>query len=92
MKKLIPPIIVFTIAGLSAFLIWQSIEFISYEINRVFTINQERVDANIISLDLEEFELVTERLDIESTLPDSSPDQESHESEEQTPETMESEE
>ena len=62
LKKIVPALITFTIFALGAFLLFRSITFISKHINDIFLVDETKVEANTIKLDIEKFRPAAERL------------------------------
>ena len=62
LKKIVPALITFTIFALGAFLLVRSIAFISKHINDIFLVDETKVEANTIKLDIEKFRPAAARL------------------------------
>lgn len=64
LNKIIPPAVTLTIFAISALLLVRSIAFMSKQINDIFVIDEMKVEANTIKLDLETYRTAAERLNI----------------------------
>ena len=62
LKKIVPALITFTIFALGAFLLFRSITFISKHINDIFLVDETKIEANTIKLDIEKFRPAAARL------------------------------
>lgn len=64
-KIILYPLITILVFGVSGLFIFNSINFVSDKISDIFITDQARVEANIVKLNLEGYENVADRLNVE---------------------------
>ncbi|OGY59690.1 MAG: hypothetical protein A3B23_03415 [Candidatus Colwellbacteria bacterium RIFCSPLOWO2_01_FULL_48_10] len=63
-KKIIYPAITILVIGLSALLFVQSVGFVSKKMAEIFDVDNMKIEANLIKVDLENYKIASERLNL----------------------------